>query len=111
MASSETIAGVIARLGLTDPTEQELLMIEACCDDSESTIRKYRQQEETEEIEPKYKTLAIKMALYQYSKQGVDGVLSFSENSVSRSYEAADYPKSLISQITPRPKKIFTSEV
>lgn len=110
MASSKTIAGVTAWLGIQSPTEQETVLIELACDDAENTIKRYRQQEDTDEIEPKYQGLAIEMAVYQYEKRGVDGAVSFTENSVTRNYEAGSYPKSMLQRITPKPKKLFTEE-
>lgn len=110
MASADVIAGVTAWLGIESPTEQQQTLIELACDDAENTIRRYRQQEDTEEIEAKYKGLAIEMAVYQYNKRGVDGVISFTENNVTRSYESGSYPSSMLRRITPKPKKLFTEK-
>lgn len=50
----------------------------------------------------KYKNLIIPMCVYAISKYGAEGELSHSENGISRMYSSsADYPKELLSQITP----------
>lgn len=50
----------------------------------------------------KYKNLIIPMCVYAISKYGAEGELSHSENGISRTYSSAvDYPKELLSQITP----------
>lgn len=110
MASANTIAGVTAWLGIESPTEQQQTLIELSCDDAENTIKRYRQQDYTEELEPAYQGLAIEMAVYHYTKRGVDGAISFTENNVTRSYESGSYPSSMLRRITPKPKKLFTEK-
>lgn len=49
----------------------------------------------------RYKSKIRKIAQYHYDKQGKEGVLSFSENSVSASYENAGTPESYLRGIIP----------
>ncbi len=55
--------------------------------------------EHTPAFEDSYRSLAIEMGVYLYTKRGVDGVLSMSENGVSRSYEKGSFPPSMLSRI------------
>jgi len=50
-------------------------------------------------FEARLNMLAIRMGVYLYQKLGVDGVTSFSENGIQRSYEKGDFPPSLLAQI------------
>lgn len=52
-------------------------------------------------VEDKYLSRAIRIAIYLCEKEGVDGTIAFSENGVSRSFEAGDIPASLLRGVTP----------
>lgn len=68
------------------------------------TINRCRRFTPTDDIpyDKKYKNLIIPMCVYAISKYGAEGELLHSENGISRTYSSAgDYPKELISQITP----------
>lgn len=93
---------MLAWLGIDAPTSQQTILIQLAADDAESTIKIIRQQADTEEIEPKYKGLAIEMGVYLYEKRGVDGVSSFTENGISRVYERGTFPNSMLRRITPK---------
>lgn len=49
----------------------------------------------------KYDELQVEIAAYKLNKRGAEGETSHSENGVSRSYENADIPRSLLRRITP----------
>ena len=49
----------------------------------------------------KYDELQVDIAAYKLNKRGAEGETSHSENGVSRGYEDADVPKSLLRQIVP----------
>ena len=102
MASDYTLNGMLAWLGMDDPTDTQLTLCSIAADDAENTIRKIRQQDSSEEIEDIYKGLAIEMSVYLYEKRGVDGVSSFSENGISRVYERGTFPNSMLRRITPK---------
>ena len=52
-------------------------------------------------IPNRYQFKQIEIALYLYNKIGADWQTSHSENGISRSYENADIPDSLMQGITP----------
>ena len=54
------------------------------------------------EVEPKYETVQVKIALELFSKQGAEGEVSHSENGISRSYESSSVSPSLIRMIVPK---------
>ena len=54
------------------------------------------------EVEPKYETAQVKIALELFSKQGAEGEVSHSENGISRSYESSSVSPSLLSMVIPK---------
>ena len=53
------------------------------------------------DLPSQYDELQIDIAAYKLNKRGAEGETSHSENGVSRSYENADIPRSLLRRITP----------
>lgn len=58
-------------------------------------------------VPERYQLKQIEIALYLYNRQGSEGQLSHNENSISRAYESADVPESLMQGITPFVGSIF----
>lgn len=54
------------------------------------------------EVEPKYETVQVKIALELFSKQGAEGEVSHSENGISRSYESSSVSPSLLKMVIPK---------
>ena len=54
-----------------------------------------------EEVPRRYELLQCEIAVYLLNKRGAEGETSHSENGISRSYENADVPESMLSVITP----------
>ena len=53
------------------------------------------------EVPARYGTKQVEIAAYLYNKRGAEGQISHSENGISRTYESADVPESLMRGITP----------
>lgn len=53
------------------------------------------------EIPAAYRTRAVEIAVYLYNKRGAEGEIAHSEGDVSRSYESAGIPASMLSDILP----------
>lgn len=72
------------------------------------TVNELRQFTPTDEeiVESQYKSIVVELALCAYSKMGAEGQTMHNENGVSRVYEGALYPHSLLSKIIPRPRGI-----
>ena len=52
-------------------------------------------------VPKRYEMLQCEIAAYLLNKRGAEGELSHSENGISRSYENADVPESMLNVITP----------
>ena len=63
--------------------------------------RAYPFSNDVETVPKRYAYLQCEIAAYMLNKRGAEGELTHSENGVSRSYESADVPKSLMNQIVP----------
>jgi hypothetical protein len=97
IAGSVTADGILAWCGVSDnPTPAQILIADLAAVTAEDAIRFYRH---TTTLEVEYQSLAIEIGVYLYSKRGVDGVLSFSENGVARSFEAGSIPPSMLARI------------
>ena len=53
------------------------------------------------EVPTRYDFLQCEIAYYLLNKRGAEGQTAHSENGISRSYESADVPESLIGAVTP----------
>ena len=53
------------------------------------------------EVPTRYDFLQCEIASYLLNKRGAEGQISHSENGISRSYESADVPESLLGAVTP----------
>ena len=63
--------------------------------------RAYPYDDTVTEVPRRYWVLQCEIACYLLNKRGAEGEISHSENGISRSYENADVPESLMSNITP----------
>lgn len=63
--------------------------------------RAYPYGSDVAEVPTKYETLQCEIAAYLLNKRGAEGQTAHSENGISRSYENADIPASMLSVITP----------
>lgn len=63
--------------------------------------RAYPYDETIEDVPRRYELLQCEIAMYLLNKRGAEGETSHSENGISRSYENADVPESMLSVITP----------
>ena len=53
------------------------------------------------EVPSRYDFLQCEIAAYLLNKRGAEGQTSHSENGISRSYESADVPESMLGAVTP----------
>ena len=63
--------------------------------------RVYPYAETDKEIPTKYELLQCEIATYLLNKRGAEGQTSHSENGISRSYESADVPESMLRGVIP----------
>lgn len=97
--------------------EEKLTMVRVMCDsddDSDDILlaylavagrkiidRAYPFESDVTEVPRRYELLQCEIAVYLLNKRGAEGETSHSENGISRSYEKADVPESMLSIITP----------
>ena len=63
--------------------------------------RAYPYDDEVTEVPRRYGYLQCEIANYLLNKRGAEGQTAHSENGVSRSYESADVPESMLSEVIP----------
>ena len=63
--------------------------------------RAYPYDDTVTEVPRKYCYLQCEIANYLLNKRGAEGQTSHSENGISRSYESADVPESMLSEVIP----------
>lgn len=63
--------------------------------------RAYPYDDTVEEVPGRYGGLQCEIAVYLLNKRGAEGEISHSENGISRSYENADVPASMLRDVIP----------
>ncbi len=63
--------------------------------------RAYPYREDVAEVPRRYGYLQCEIAAYLLNKRGAEGETSHSENGISRQYENADVPESMMSAVVP----------
>lgn len=88
-------------VGADDTVSDDLLNIYLKRAEQKVLNRLYPFGSADELIPKKYEHKVMEIAEYLYYRRGSEGETSHSENGVSRSYENADVPKSMLTEITP----------
>lgn len=52
-------------------------------------------------VPPEFYNLQVEIAAYLLNKRGAEGQLAHSENGISRTYESASVPESMLKDVTP----------
>jgi Phage QLRG family, putative DNA packaging. len=88
---------------LTGATDSEDSLLLALLSLAEGKIleRLYPYDHSKETIPTRYVGKQIEIAAYLYNKQGAEGQIAHSENGISRTYESADVPESMLRGIAP----------
>ena len=63
--------------------------------------RAYPYDDTVTEVPTQYDTLQCEIAAYMLNKRGAEGQTSHSENGITRAYENADVPSSMLKIVTP----------
>lgn len=99
----------LERLNVLIPDEknedllQELLLLNR----AESAIKRKRRTPPELPMESQFADLQIEIAVFLYNKLGSEGEISHSENGVSRTYENAHIPGSMLNAIVPLGKVVL----
>jgi hypothetical protein len=99
MTQAEKVQLLKAMVGESD-TEEVLL---AYLDIAGNKIinRAYPYGTDEAEVPARYNFLQCEIAAYLLNKRGAEGQTGHSENGISRSYESADVPESMLGTVTP----------
>ena len=63
--------------------------------------RAYPYDDTVEEVPRRYDVIQCEIAAYLLNKRGAEGEVSHSENGISRTYESANVPESMLCDVTP----------
>ena len=63
--------------------------------------RRYPYDDTVTEVPVRYGVLQCEIAAYLLNKRGAEGEVSHSENGISRTYESANVPESMLADVTP----------
>jgi len=86
--------------GATD-SEDDLLLALLSLAEGKILERLYPYDHSKETVPARYVGKQIEIAVYLYNKQGAEGQTAHSENGISRTYESADVPESMLRGIAP----------
>ena len=84
-----------------DDSEDDLLLTLLSLAEGKILERLYPYDHSKETMPTRYVGKQIEIAVYLYNKQGAEGQTAHSENGISRTYESADVPESMLRGITP----------
>lgn len=104
MTSAEklTMVRVMGENGTTnDDWTDELLLAYLTIAGRKIIDRAYPYDDTVEEVPRRYEVLQCEIATFLLNKRGAEGEISHSENGISRGYENADVPESLLSVVVP----------
>lgn len=88
-------------LGMSGTNEDALLLTLLSIAAQKILDRVYPYDSSASEVPVRYELKQLEIAAYLYNKRGAEGQTSHSENGISRTYESADVPESLMRGITP----------
>ena len=84
-----------------DDSEDDLLLTLLSLAEGKILERLYPYDHSKETMPTRYAGKQIEIAAYLYNKQGAEGQTAHSENGISRTYESADVPESMLRGIAP----------
>lgn len=99
MTDEEKVKALKAMVGSSD--SEEVLSTYLLLAGRKIIARAYPYDNTVTEVPAQYDTLQCEIAAYMLNKRGAEGQTSHSENGISRSYENADIPSSMLKVVTP----------
>ena len=103
MENSEKLTLLRTMVGQTDDVNWTDAVLLAYLDVAGREIirRAYPFKNDVDEVPDKYNALQCEIATYLLNKRGAEGETSHSENGISRAYENAGIPESMLKTVTP----------
>jgi hypothetical protein len=99
MTQAEKLTLLKAMVGESD--SEEVLLAYLNIAGGKILNRAFPFDSEETEVPERYEFLQCEIAAYLLNKRGAEGQTAHSENGISRSYESADVPESLLGAVTP----------
>ena len=99
MTQTEKLQQLKAIVGESDT--EEVLLAYLNLAGSKILARAYPFGAEETEVPNRYAYLQCEIAAYMLNKRGAEGQTGHMENGISRSYESADVPESMLKAVTP----------
>lgn len=99
MTNDEKLAALKAMVGSSD--SDEVLSAYLKLAGGKIIAKAFPYQNDVTEVPSQYSYLQVEIAAYMLNKRGAEGQTSHSENGISRSYENADIPSSMLKVVTP----------
>lgn len=99
MTQTEKVKLLMAMVGASD--SEEVLLAYLNIAGSKILNRAYPYGTEETEVPTRYAFLQCEIAAYLLNKRGAEGQTAHGENGISRTYESADVPESLLGAVTP----------
>ena len=103
MSETEKLIMLRAMVGNSDSKDwsDDVLLTYLTLAGNKIIRRAYPYDETVDTVPRRYSCLQCEIAAYMLNKRGAEGETSHSENGISRGYESADVPESLMGQIVP----------
>ncbi len=100
MAENYKLTKLRLQVGASASDDELLLMYLA---DAERVIlnRLYPLDDSVSVVPERYSSRQVEIAAYLYNKRGAEGEVAHNENGISRTYEKASVPDSMLSDIIP----------
>ena len=99
MTEIEKLTTLKAMVG--DSDAEEVLSTYLKIAGSKIITKAFPYDETIEEVPKRYAILQCEIAAYLLNKRGAEGQISHAENGISRAYENADIPSSMLKTVTP----------
>ena len=99
MTNEEKLAALKAMVGNTD--SDEVLSTYLTLAGGKILTKAFPFNPENTEVPVQYSYLQVEIAAYMLNKRGAEGQTSHSENGISRTYENADVPSSMLRRVVP----------
>ena len=99
MTQAEKLTLLKAMVGSSDTDDVLLAYLDIA--GNKIINRAFPYGQDVTEVPKRYEFLQCEIAAYLLNKRGAEGQTGHSENGISRSYESADVPESLLGAVTP----------
>lgn len=99
MTQEEKLTALKVMVGSSD--SDEVLSTYLTFAGSKIIAKAYPYQNDISEVPAQYAHLQVEIAAYMLNKRGAEGQTSHSENGITRQYENADIPASMLKAVTP----------